>query len=330
MTLAFGTEHSILQKSWGYLATIPWLQAVQTSACNFDSEANQDDGSCEFGCNHCGPGTFWDELSLSCLPLVNPSDLNGDGCVDVQDFVGHLAAFGEGCIGNPQTSPWQCGDPFEYQGYEYETVQIEEQCWFAENLRSENYENGDAILSNLSDSDWASATNGALSVYGEDSGCEDASPTIEPCDAATALNEYGRLYNWFAVADERSLCPSGWHIPQDNEWSELEVGIGMALEDAYQTGWHGNDEALSLKASAGWFNGGNGANSSGFNVLPSGDRFYNDGFFGNAGVEAYFWSSTDTDSKAWSLGFLYDRNDILRIEYDKNYGFSIRCIQDAE
>ena len=62
---------------------------------------------------------------------------------------------------------WSCGDLLEYQGYDYETVQIGEQCWFAENLRAENYQNGDVIPANLPDSVWASTTEGAVAVYGE-------------------------------------------------------------------------------------------------------------------------------------------------------------------
>ena len=73
-----------------------------------------------------------------------------------------------------------CGDPVSYQGYDYATVLIGEQCWFAENLRSENYENGDAIPAGLSDSEWSSTTLGAAAVYGEDAGCEHYSPTSTP------------------------------------------------------------------------------------------------------------------------------------------------------
>ena len=60
------------------------------------------------------------------------------------------------------------GDPVAYREYDYATVLIGEQCWFAENLRSENYENGDMIWSNLSDSDWENATMGAVAVYREE------------------------------------------------------------------------------------------------------------------------------------------------------------------
>ena len=80
----------------------------------------------------CGQGTIWDAASQTCIP-DNPSDLNYDGCVDVNDFMGHLAAFGSGEEGVAET-PWICGCPIEFHGYAYETVLIDGQCWFAENL----------------------------------------------------------------------------------------------------------------------------------------------------------------------------------------------------
>ena len=83
---------------------------------------------------------------------------------------------------------------------------IGDQCWFAENLRSENYENGDAIPSNLGPFDWKNTVSGA--------------------SAAHDLEVYGRLYNWYAVDDGRGLCPSGWHVPSDGEWTVLTDHLG--------------------------------------------------------------------------------------------------------
>ena len=81
-----------------------------------------------------------------------------------------------------------CGDPVSYQGYDYATVLIGEQCWFAENLRNENYENGDPIPSGLSDSEWESTDSGARSVFGEgDSDCNIyVDPTSPWCDEVWA------------------------------------------------------------------------------------------------------------------------------------------------
>ena len=104
-------------------------------------------GSC--GPESCGPGTVWDPETQACI-VAYPADTNFDGCVQLNDLLDLLAAYGL-C----QTTAWSCGDPLEYQGYDYATVQIGEQCWFGENLRNENYNNGDAIPSNRKDSVWA-------------------------------------------------------------------------------------------------------------------------------------------------------------------------------
>ena len=92
------------------------------------------------------------------------------------------------------------------------------QCWFAENLVAVEYANGEEIPSTLTDSQWNHANQGATTIYGEDAGCNDYAHDIDSCDPQVALEEYGRLYNWYAVDDERGLCPAGWHVPSESEW----------------------------------------------------------------------------------------------------------------
>jgi uncharacterized protein (TIGR02145 family) len=222
-----------------------------------------------------------------------------------------------------------CGDPVSYQGYDYATVLIGEQCWFAENLRSENYENGDAIPSNLSDSEWSSTTSGAVAVYGEDAGCNNNySPDIDACDPAESLNEYGRLYNWYAVDDIRGLCPSGWHIPSDGEWMTMEMALGMSESEANSEGWRGTDQGTQMKTTYGWY-GGNGTNSSGFSGLPGGQREYS-GYFSDAGLDAIWWSTSLDGSLAWAriLNTSYER--VKRSDLNRLNGYSVRCVRDAE
>ena len=251
----------------------------------------------------CGQGTIWDEATQFCLPLANPSDLNLDGCVDVQDFMGHLAAFGEGCNGNPQTSLWQCGDPVSYQGYDYETVQIGEQCWFAENLRAENYRNGDAIPYGLDADAWATTMEGARAIFDND---------------PSWLGSYGQLYNLHAVMDVRGICPAGWHVPDAIEFDPLAQTLG---------GYDVAGEALKSSAqdTPSW----NGTNTSGFNGLPAGyrDMF---GEFDMLGVVLQMWTNTP-----YSCG---GRNKKLETPYQflnthhgcLNHGSSVRCIKDSE
>ncbi|MGB1099778.1 MAG: fibrobacter succinogenes major paralogous domain-containing protein [Flavobacteriales bacterium] len=223
-----------------------------------------------------------------------------------------------------------CGDPVSYQGYDYATVLIGEQCWFAENLRSESYENGDAIPSNLSDSEWQNTSSGAVAVYGAGSStCYNYSPDGDACDESWSLNEYGRLYNWYAVDDARGLCPSGWHVPTDGEWMTLEMALGMSEADANDTGSRGTDQGTQMKTDYGWYDGGNGTNSSGFSGLPGGYR-YGNGYFGNVGDLGSWWSSSPNGSFAWYRILFNDYEGVYRNNYIPQYGFSVRCVRDAE
>ena len=127
--------------------------------------------------------------------------------------------------------PLECGgaSSVTFDGYTYDLVAIGDQCWFAENLRTEHYTNGDAIPANLTDGEWSSTNSGAVAVYGEDAGCEDYSPDGDACDPSWSLNEYGRLYNWYAVDDARGLCPTGWHVPTDGEMDGFDGLFGRVF-----------------------------------------------------------------------------------------------------
>ncbi len=121
-------------------------------------------------------------------------------------------------------------------GYSYSVVEIGDQCWFAENLRTENYTNGDAIPTGLSGSDWSATQNGAVAVYGEgNTSCYDATSLFEVCDETVSLDLYGRMYNWHAVNDTRGLCPNGWHVPTDEEWTQLGNQVASISN---QLDWH--------------------------------------------------------------------------------------------
>ena len=257
-------------------------------ACNYDETAIIASDDCDYSCipSGCfGPGVV---VGCTAPEAVNfnpdatcdggcvfeapcPGDIDGDSSVGMSDLLDLLSAFGLQCEASVESS-WSCGDPHSYQGYDYATVLIGDQCWFAENLRSENYENGDAIPAGLSDSEWENTSLGAVAVYGEN---------------ASNLNEYGRLYNWYAVDDARGLCPSGWHVPTDGEWTVLTDDLG---------GW--SVAGGKMKTTYGWYGGGNGTNSSGFSGLPGGGRDSAGNFYeaGNSGV---WWSSSPNGEGAW-------------------------------
>ena len=218
----------------------------------------------------------------------------------------------------------ECGDPVSYQGYDYATVLIGNQCWFAENLRNELYNNGDTIPAGLSDSEWSFNTSGATSVYGEEGegsfiSCSNHSPDGDACDEAWSLNEYGRLYNWYAVDDARGLCPGGWHVPTDGEWTVMTDFLGGEFVAGGQ-----------MKTTYGWFAGGNATNSSGFLGLPGSKRDYALGGFSDAGRSGYWWSSSPSGSNAWLRDLYHDTEYVDRWNGNPSYGFSVRCVRDAD
>ena len=301
---------------------------LDANACNFNSLAQCEGESCDYSCcpgpGCCDVGTEWSWESNTCI-VANPADINLDGCVQLNDLLDLLSAYGD-CVA--EESAWQCGDPLEYQGYDYETVQIGEQCWFAENLRAENFKNGELIPSGLEDSAWQETSDGAVSVFGEGvSGCNHFSPNGDACDEVWSLTEYGRLYNWYAVDDTRGLCPNEWHVPQDVEWQILEVALGMSQDEASTSGWRSTDQGKQLKSIYGWHSGLNGTNTSGFSGLPGGVRNIN-GHMSSAGIDCIWWSSSLVDSQAWYRYLSYAQEDILRTHGDHRLGHSVRCIKD--
>jgi uncharacterized protein (TIGR02145 family) len=205
-------------------------------------------------------------------------------------------------------------------GYTYEVVEIGDQCWFAENLRTTLYGNGDAIPAGLTDGEWTTTNSGATAVYGEDDGCDNYSPDIDACDEAQSLGEYGRLYNWYAVDDARGLCPSGWHVPTDGEWTNLENHISSQ-------GFDGT-EGTALKSTYGWFDSGIGTDDFGFSALPGGFRNVSNSFFYNAGYYGYWWSSSPSGDYAWRRN-LHEYTIDRGIGYLRQ-GFSVRCLRDAD
>ena len=264
------------------------------------------------------------------VPNYQP-DADGDGCIGLSDMLVMLSVFGS-C--EPQG--FQCGDPVSYQGYDYATVLIGEQCWFAENLRSELYSNGDSIPSNLNSIDWISTNYGATALVGEGD-CDNVfAPDFDACDPQESLANYGRLYNWFAVQDFRGLCPSGWHVPSDTEWTDLEILLGMDEGANSFFAWRGENHGEQLKATYGWHAGGDGNDFTGFSALPGGARSWASGDTGGAGKATNFWTSSLYDNSGHPYhgnplmrGLSWNQTGVYRGAPEKTDGDYVRCIQDS-
>lgn len=186
-----------------------------------------------------------------------------------------------------------CGDSItDLDGNTYETVEIGDQCWMAENMK---YETPNSV--------W----------YDNDSVNGDI---------------YGRLYNF----DEALLtCSSGWSIPSDEEWKEMEMELGMSQSEADATIWRGTDQGIQMKSTNGWYDSGNGTNSSGFTALPGGGGFGYGTSFMSLEQAGSWWSSTDINSElAYGRSLRCDRDGVYRGSYYKINLYSVRCIKDND
>ena len=254
---------------------------------------------------------------LSVLPWVlvscNPDedDYEVSGCMnpDAVNFNPGATVDDSSCVYGPAA----CGgvSTVTFDGYTYELVAIGDQCWFAENLRTEHYTNGDAIPGELSDGEWENTTEGAQAVYDND---------------ASSLADYGRLYNWYAVEDVRGLCPTGWHVPTDGEYMTLEMSFGMSESQANSWGWRGYVQGTQMKSSPSDDPSWDGTNTMGFSALPGGQRDYYGNFL-DEGSEI-FWSSTPYDSDAIVRILNTGSTVVRRHQGDRRSGFSVRCVRD--
>jgi uncharacterized protein (TIGR02145 family) len=174
-------------------------------------------------------------------------------------------------------------------GQIYNTVEIDNQTWFSENLNFET-----------TNSWW----------YDNDPANGDI---------------YGRLYTWQAAM---SACPTGWHLPSDDEWKELEIYMGMSQSEADAIEWRGTNQGKQMKSTSGWYDNGNGINSIGFTALPGGYRF-NDGSFQHLGERGTFWSSSESSgTNAWYRNPSYNYAGVYRNDFRKTNSYSVRCIKD--
>jgi len=168
-----------------------------------------------------------------------------------------------------------------------------------ENLNVDHYHNGDSIPEVKIQSEWRNLKTGAWCYYKND---------------VDNGKKFGKLYNWFAVNDPRGLAPKGWHIPTRNELLDLQSAI--------------NDNSNKLKKIDEGSGLGVGTNLSGFSALLGGYRGYY-GYFYYLGYDSYLWSSSEGLAPFASSMYIYGSGSYLFFyDFDKVYGFSVRCIKD--
>ena len=234
---------------------------------------------------------------------------------------------------NPDANaPFTCGQSqvTDHDGNAYNTVQIGEQCWMKENLRVTCYSDGTPI---------------ELSFFTN----FDTPYRYLPHNNESLVPQNGYLYNWIAVVRDRlssssanpskvqGICPNGWHVPSDAEWTQLTKYVASKSENncgngkdyigkalASTTGW----EKSNIKCSTGYHQEENDA--TGFSAMPSG--IYTDfNQYDKFGGYCCFWSCTQEDrGKAFYRGIRYDTEFIYGTSttYIKTNGCSVRCLRD--
>jgi uncharacterized protein (TIGR02145 family) len=204
----------------------------------------------------------------------------------------------------------------DIDGNTYNTVGIGSQLWMAENLKTTKYNDGTAIPNITVDATWDAATTGAYCDYSN-----------TPANSTT----YGRLYNWYAADNNaatkvasnggKNVCPVGWHVPSDAEWTTLttylggESVAGGKLKETGTTHWTATDASAT--------------NETGFTALPGGSRRAS-GFYFEFGKYGYWWSSTEYSATgAWFRSISYFSTNVSRSSFSyKQFGFSVRCLRD--
>ena len=203
-------------------------------------------------------------------------------------------------------------------GNTYKTVTIGNQVWMAENLA---YLPSVNMVADGSED----AAGSYYYVYGYDG------TNVTDAKATANYTTYGVLYNWTAAMNGsasstsnpstvQGVCPSGWHLPSDAEWTQLtdylggESVAGVKLKETGTTHWSSSNAEAT--------------NETGFTALPDGLR-NNNGTFDYIGIAGYWWSATENYADdAWRRSMLYLYNDVYRDSYSKELGFSVRCVRD--
>ena len=147
---------------------------------------------------------------------------------------------------------------------------------------------------------------------------------------ANNIEVYGLLYTWAAASNGinsetnpigvQGVCPTGWHLPSDAEWTELSDNLGGMsragdkMKEAGTSHWNSTNTGTT--------------NESYFSALPGGMHFSFDGSFVNVGYDGYWWGATHYDASATCRFLTHDYAGVSRYNADKSCGFSVRCLRD--
>ncbi len=240
------------------------------------------------------------------------------------------------------------GDPGEgaidIDGNAYASVYIGAQEWTVENLRVTKYNNGDVITTGLSNEEWWNTLNGEIGAY-----AVYPHTSVDGIDSEEEMiQHYGKLYNWFAVVDERGLCPEGWRVPGDEDWSQLtdylvnqytevtENNVALYLRSCRQVNSPYGDDCMTNEHprwNADLNDNVAGNDEFNFSIFPSGVRLKMGSYQGLGGA-GYYWTTTHYFGPplhlATSRAFFVDSSGINASAHNKEAGFGVRCVRDVE
>jgi uncharacterized protein (TIGR02145 family) len=193
----------------------------------------------------------------------------------------------------------------DVEGNIYYAVGIGTQVWMRENLKTTKYRDANFIVNVTDNTAWGQLITGAYCWYSND---------------ITNKTVHGALYNWYTITDSRGLCPTGWHVPTDAEWTTMVTFLG------------GNTSGGKLKETGiiHWSSPNTGAtNETGFTALPGGSRNYAGAFATDIGNNGYWWNSTESSTTNANSEIMYYYNSNVSSSAPlKGGGYSIRCVKD--
>jgi len=242
-------------------------------------------------------GTVWEPIRLAgCKNFAYACNYDPAAYVHASE----LCTYFPGCAAVDAAGTGPCaGQPtVTYAGTEYELVEYGTRCWFRENLATAHYRNGTPIPTGLSNAEWAATGAGAWAPVAGCSAC-------------------GYLYNGHAVTAAAGLCPTGFHVATDPEWTLLEEFVGG-------TAGAGRLIKVGPGASPGW----DGTDATGFSGVPSGWRNDLNGIPLNYGTQGMWWTSTASSGELWYRQMYTGFDGVQRGLYPKRAGYSVRCVKD--
>jgi uncharacterized protein (TIGR02145 family) len=217
---------------------------------------------------------------------------------------------------------------YDIDGNVYSSVAIGSQEWMVENLRVTKYNNGDPIMTGLDNAGWQNAIMGAYVIYDHQ--------LIDGINSSEEMkNAYGLLYNWYTVLDPRGVCPSGWRVATDGDWTEMVNHLGgqnsptgNRLRSCRQVGSPLAGDC-NVSTHPRWDQHAHyGTDDFGFKALPGGFRSNTGGYL-SLGLFGTWWTANEvTAQSAWRWGIVYNEGYVLRNDFTKRTGMSIRCVKN--